>query len=145
MLCNIRTAHIQPRTLRRSYGPYLGNNTVSRPCSPHRLGIHLCWMTYIMNADYICPMRGSITSSLQRQVRRNVRSRTYGIKKNTRKSQATCPARRPTRFWPPQCDSFCFFSFVFFHTHLLSSFWTSRGHRCRPFSPPVVAFTFYRA
>ena len=24
-------------------------------------------------------------------------------------------------------------------------FWTSRGHRCRPFSPPVRAFIFYRA
>ena len=23
--------------------------------------------------------------------------------------------------------------------------WTSRGHRCRPFSPPVRAFNFYRA
>ena len=35
-----------------------------------------------------------------------------------------------------------FFSFL---TLLLSSFWTSRGHRCRPFSPPVLAFNFYRA
>ena len=34
---------------------------------------------------------------------------------------------------------------VFFVTLLLSSFWTSRGHRCRPFSPPVIAFNFYRA
>ena len=34
--------------------------------------------------------------------------------------------------------------FFFFFTHLLSSFWTSRGHRCRPFSPPVLAFNFYR-
>ena len=33
--------------------------------------------------------------------------------------------------------------FLFFCT-LLSSFWTSRGHRCRPF-PPVLAFSFYRA
>ena len=33
----------------------------------------------------------------------------------------------------------------FSHTHLLSNFWTSRGHRCRPFSPPVLAFNFYRA
>ena len=33
----------------------------------------------------------------------------------------------------------------FFHTHLLSNFWTSHGHRCRPFSPPVLAFNFYRA
>ena len=32
-----------------------------------------------------------------------------------------------------------FFSF-FFLTLLLSSFWTSRGHRCRPFFPPVLAF-----
>ena len=35
--------------------------------------------------------------------------------------------------------------FFFFLTLLLSSFWTSRGHRCRPFSPPVLAFNFYRA
>ena len=32
--------------------------------------------------------------------------------------------------------------FFFFRTHLLSSFWTSRGHRCRPFFPPVLAFNF---
>ena len=37
------------------------------------------------------------------------------------------------------------FFFFFFHTHLLSSFRTSRGHRCRPFFPPVLAFNFYRA
>ena len=30
-------------------------------------------------------------------------------------------------------------------TLLLSSFWTSRRHRCRPFSPPVPAFNAYRA
>ena len=35
--------------------------------------------------------------------------------------------------------------YFFFLTLLLSSFWTSRGHRCRPFSPPVFAFDFYRA
>ena len=30
---------------------------------------------------------------------------------------------------------------LFFSSHfLISSFWTSRGHRCRPFSPPVLAF-----
>ena len=29
--------------------------------------------------------------------------------------------------------------FFFFLTLLLSSFWTSRGHRCRPFSPPVLS------
>ena len=29
-------------------------------------------------------------------------------------------------------------------TLLVSSFWTSRGHRCRPFSAPVLAFNFYR-
>ena len=37
--------------------------------------------------------------------------------------------------------------FLFF-THIyqvLSIFWTSRGHRCSPFSPPVLAFNFYRA
>ena len=31
---------------------------------------------------------------------------------------------------------------VFFRTLLFSSFWTSRGHRCRPFSPPVLVFNF---
>ena len=40
--------------------------------------------------------------------------------------------------------SVLFFFFLFFTT-LLSSFWTSRGCRCRPFSPPVLAFNFYRA
>ena len=33
----------------------------------------------------------------------------------------------------------------FFLTLQLSSFWTSRGCRCRLFSPPVFAFNFYRA
>ena len=32
--------------------------------------------------------------------------------------------------------------FFFFHTHLLSSLWASRGHRCRPCSPPVLAFIY---
>ena len=40
---------------------------------------------------------------------------------------------------------YSFFFFFFFCTLSLSSFWTSRGHRCRPFSPPVLAFNFYRA
>ena len=35
--------------------------------------------------------------------------------------------------------------FFLFLTLLLSSFWTSRGHRCRPFSPPVLAFNCHRA
>ena len=35
--------------------------------------------------------------------------------------------------------------YYFSHTLLLSSFWTSRGHRCRPFSPPVLAFNSYPA
>ena len=39
---------------------------------------------------------------------------------------------------------FMLFYFIF-HTHLLSSSWTSRGHRCRPFFPPVLAFNFHRA
>ena len=38
-----------------------------------------------------------------------------------------------------------FFFFFFFSTLSLSSFWTSRGHRCDPFSSPVLAFNFYRA
>ena len=33
----------------------------------------------------------------------------------------------------------------FFFTLLLSSYWTSSGHRCHPFSPPVLVFNFYRA
>ena len=37
------------------------------------------------------------------------------------------------------------FFFFFSRTLLLSSFWTSRGHRCRPFFPPVLAFNFHRA
>ena len=37
------------------------------------------------------------------------------------------------------------FFFFFFSTLSLSSFWTSRGHRCHPFSSPVLAFNFYRA
>ena len=37
-----------------------------------------------------------------------------------------------------------FFFFFFAHV-LLSSVCTSRGYRCRPFSPPVLAFNFYRA
>ena len=35
-----------------------------------------------------------------------------------------------------------YFSFC---TLSLSSFWTSRGHKCHPFSSPVLAFNFYRA
>ena len=37
----------------------------------------------------------------------------------------------------------CFLFFI--HSHLLSSFGTSRGHRCRPFFHPVFAFNFYSA
>ena len=38
-----------------------------------------------------------------------------------------------------------FFFFFFFVTLVLSSFWTSRGQKCRPFFPPVLAFNLYRA
>ena len=34
---------------------------------------------------------------------------------------------------------------IFFVALVLASFWTSCGHRCRPFSPSVLAFNFYRA
>ena len=46
-----------------------------------------------------------------------------------------------------RCSQHLKVKFVFFFlTLLLSSFWTSRGHRCRPFPPPpVLAFMFYRA
>ena len=37
------------------------------------------------------------------------------------------------------------FFLFFFHTHLLSYYWTSGGHRCRSFFPPVLAFNFCRA
>ena len=38
------------------------------------------------------------------------------------------------------------FSLLFFlHTHLLSSFRTSRGHRRRPFSPPLLALDSFNA
>ena len=40
--------------------------------------------------------------------------------------------------------TFLFFLFSFC-TLSLSSLWTSRGHRCHPFSSPVLAFNFYRA
>ena len=39
----------------------------------------------------------------------------------------------------PSCSLFFLF---FFHTHLLSSFWTSRGHRCRPFFPRFLTSIF---
>ena len=38
-----------------------------------------------------------------------------------------------------------FYSNLFlFRTLVFSSFWTSRGHRCCPFFPPVLAFHFCR-
>ena len=50
----------------------------------------------------------------------------------------------PHLLWSSEMQSLFFFLFVVY-TLLLSSFWTSRGHRCRPFSPHVLAFNFYRA
>ena len=52
--------------------------------------------------------------------------------------------------WRASIVTCFFFFFVLFfsffpHTHLLSIFWTSRGHRCRLFPPPVLAFNFYGA
>ena len=38
-----------------------------------------------------------------------------------------------------------FYSSFFFLTLVLSSFWTSRGHRCCPFFPLALAFNCYRA
>ena len=35
--------------------------------------------------------------------------------------------------------------YIYILTLLLSRFWTSRGHRCRPFFPPASAFNLYRA
>ena len=37
------------------------------------------------------------------------------------------------------------FFFFFFLTLSFYNFRTSRGHRCRPFFPPVLAFNFFRA
>ena len=37
---------------------------------------------------------------------------------------------------------FYFIHFIFLHIHILASFWTSRDHRCRPFSPPALGFEF---
>ena len=39
----------------------------------------------------------------------------------------------------------CFCHFFSFFAFLFPNSWTSRGHRCRPFFPPVLAFNFYRA
>ena len=39
---------------------------------------------------------------------------------------------------------YTFFSF-FFHAHIFSGPWTSRGNWCRRFFPPVLAFIFFRA
>ena len=40
------------------------------------------------------------------------------------------------------CNIYRSFSLFFFFTLLLCSFWTSRSHRCRHFSPPVLGFNF---
>ena len=39
-------------------------------------------------------------------------------------------------------EPFLVYRFFFLHTHLFSSFWTSRGHRCRPFPPPGSCLQF---
>ena len=46
--------------------------------------------------------------------------------------------------YTPECQSYLLLAGGLLQV-LLSNFWTSRGHRCRPFFPPVVAFNFYRA
>ena len=38
--------------------------------------------------------------------------------------------------------NYCFFFSFVFYTHLLSSFWAGRGHRCRAFSPRFLPSTF---
>ena len=48
-------------------------------------------------------------------------------------------------FFLSSCVLFFFRVCVFVFTLVLFSFWTSRGHRCRPFSPPVLAFNFFIA
>ena len=45
---------------------------------------------------------------------------------------------------PPGNRVIYFYYYFFFSTLSLSSFWTSRGHRCHPFSSPVLAFNFCR-
>ena len=46
-----------------------------------------------------------------------------------------------TNLFVPDYQTF----FFFFAPFYFPAFWTSRGHRCRPFFPPVVAFNFFRA
>ena len=48
---------------------------------------------------------------------------------------------QPTQYATSAYYKYTFFV-SFFHTHLLSSFWTSRGHRCRPFPPPGSCLQF---
>ena len=37
------------------------------------------------------------------------------------------------------------YTLIFFCAVVLFNFSTGRGHRCRPFFPPVLSFIFYRA
>ena len=45
----------------------------------------------------------------------------------------------------PHCHKLALDDVFFLFTLVLCSFWTSRGHRCRPFFPPVLVLNFYRA
>ena len=64
--------------------------------------------------------------------------------KEGRKDQLSTKFLPLQRLQTPGSWEFFFFFSSLSHS-LLSSFWTSRGHRCRPFSPPVLAFNYYRA
>ena len=50
-----------------------------------------------------------------------------------------CQGLRTLTHFPP-ATFVCLF--VFSHTSAFQRFWTSRGHRCPPFFPPVLAFNF---
>ena len=54
------------------------------------------------------------------------------------------PGQKTTTPCHPEITTYILHStwYLFFRTLVLSSFWTSRGHRCRPFPPPVLAFIF---
>ena len=62
-----------------------------------------------------------------------------------RRANAHTVARAVRTYLLGSAPTLFFLFFFFFSTLSLSSFWTSRGHRCHPFSSPVLAFNFYRA
>ena len=66
---------------------------------------------------------------------------------------SSCITRMRQEIEKANRDPTFFFFFFYHHFHFPAQlvvlpsaiFWTSRGHRCRPFSPPARAFNFHRA